>query len=315
MRVVVRDIDDNAPAFPAARANLTLGVRLNVPVDTSLVTLEAEDADADSAPMRYWLSATAFQPLLESRAAFSHTPEQVKSVFRLDESTGELRTAQGMQQFVDGYFTLQVAATNTPDGNTTTKRANATVKVRSAQQEQVGSPIRSIANLTEPHMSAGVRRSRPRPAQVRVHQAAVRRATLAARVPAPGGKGPAAPGAAQRVRHAVLLQAGWQPRLQQHKASLASPGPPALAFPALGRYPLKDTPFTKLSVPSSSCFQLVGRENYDLSDMESLLMDKNNDELNSVYDRFHVRAVQVSVDVEWSYLVVVVWVAYPPGSM
>lgn len=129
VRVVVRDIDDNVPAF--TKDNMTLGVRLNVPIDTSLLTLEAVDVDADSAPMRYSLAAASFHALpASSGAAGADLDEQARGVFRLDAETGELRTAASMQQFVDGYFTLRVAATNTPDQEANnTRRANATVKV------------------------------------------------------------------------------------------------------------------------------------------------------------------------------------------
>lgn len=132
MRVVVRDIDDNVPAF--SKRNITLGVRLNVPIDTSLLTLEAVDADADSEAMRYWLAGASFHPLTTPAShAADLAPgldELVQGVFRLDAETGELRTAASMQQFVDGYFTLRVAAANVhgPEANNT-RRANATVKV------------------------------------------------------------------------------------------------------------------------------------------------------------------------------------------
>ncbi|KAE8743505.1 hypothetical protein FOCC_FOCC010892 [Frankliniella occidentalis] len=247
VRVQVRDIDDNAPTFPAGKANQTLGVRLNVPVDTSLLTLEAEDADADSAPMHYWLAGATFHPMHPAavpagrgRGRAGHGPaastaaavEQVQGVFRLDADSGELRTAAGMQQFVDGYFTLSVAASNTPEGNSSSRRANATVKVFVVRD-------RALLKFVFSKAPADVRRALPEFQRL--------------------------------VEKALLLPV----QLNVYDTQFYAKQDGSLDFSS-----------------TSSCFQLVGRENYDLSDMESLLIDKKNDELNSVYDRFHVRAVQ-----------------------
>lgn len=205
VRVVVRDVDDNAPTFPAARANLTLGVRLNVPVDTSLVTLEAEDADADAAPMRYWLADVAFHPM---QGQAGPTAEQVRAVFRLDEKTGELRTATAMHQYVDGHFALRVAATNVPDGNSSHRRANASVKVEvTLQYASRFYRFRTVHTASWLSDSTsflrmcllGLRRARPRVAEICLQQATIRRTARATRIPAPGGESPAAAGPAQRV--------------------------------------------------------------------------------------------------------------------
>jgi hypothetical protein len=45
----------------------------------------------------------------------------------------------------------------------------------------------------------------------------------------------------------------------------------------------------------SSCFQLVGRESYDLNDMQSLLQDPNNIDLYDIYDKYNVEGVQVII--------------------
>jgi hypothetical protein len=50
-----------------------------------------------------------------------------------------------------------------------------------------------------------------------------------------------------------------------------------------------------LYIFSSSCFQLVGKESYDLNDMQSLLQDPNNIDLNKVYDKYNVEGVQVII--------------------
>lgn len=43
---------------------------------------------------------------------------------------------------------------------------------------------------------------------------------------------------------------------------------------------------------TSSCFQMVGKETYDLNEMKLLLMDPTNEELKKVYRKFHVDRVQ-----------------------
>jgi hypothetical protein len=45
----------------------------------------------------------------------------------------------------------------------------------------------------------------------------------------------------------------------------------------------------------SSCFQLVGKESYDLNDMQSLLQDPNNIDLYDVYNKYNVEGVQVNI--------------------
>jgi hypothetical protein len=53
--------------------------------------------------------------------------------------------------------------------------------------------------------------------------------------------------------------------------------------------------FVCLFVCFSSCFQLVGKESYDLNDMQSLLQDPNNIDLYDVYNKYNVEGVQVNM--------------------
>lgn len=62
---MVEDIDDHLPEFDQQQ-NLTLGIRLNVPAYTSLITVHATDEDSDSGPMNYTLYDVAFEsPLFD----------------------------------------------------------------------------------------------------------------------------------------------------------------------------------------------------------------------------------------------------------
>jgi hypothetical protein len=102
------------------------GVRLNVPADTSLLTLEAVDIDSDSLPMTYRLVNSTFFSLAPSIIDTVPVPANHSTVFRLDNETGELRTASGMVAFVDGFFELQVTANNT---EVVGREVNTTIKV------------------------------------------------------------------------------------------------------------------------------------------------------------------------------------------
>lgn len=94
----------------------SLGVRVNVPIDTLLLTLSATDLDTDAEPITYQLENLRF-----SRAAVELSEN--KTYFSLDNVTGELRTATSMTPFSDGHFTLAISASNSPN------RTYASVKV------------------------------------------------------------------------------------------------------------------------------------------------------------------------------------------
>lgn len=98
------------------------GVRLNVPVDTPLVTLEAVDADADAPPVHYSLLGAEFH---RSSGSDMGVPEDTP-IFSLNEKMGELHTAASLAPFADGIFTLIIGANNSDDEN---RGTNTTVKV------------------------------------------------------------------------------------------------------------------------------------------------------------------------------------------
>lgn len=90
-----------------------------MPVDTLLLTLSATDLDSDAGAITFHLESITF-----SRYALTEN----KTYFSIDNSTGEIRTASSMIPFSDGFFTLTLFATNSPN------RTLATVKVSIASK-------------------------------------------------------------------------------------------------------------------------------------------------------------------------------------
>ncbi|CAB0037958.1 unnamed protein product [Trichogramma brassicae] len=116
-QVLVRiiDIDDNRPRFD--KDNVTIGVRLNVPIDTSLITLEARDVDVDALPINYIMGDTAFVALNEHHA----NPNKPKRTsvgtgqsppLALNPVTGEVRTTKSLVAYADGYLEVPILANN-----------------------------------------------------------------------------------------------------------------------------------------------------------------------------------------------------------
>lgn len=61
--IKIQDIDDNLPQFK--QHNVTIGVRLNVPIDTLVTSIEATDLDETAAPIKYHILNTSFVPLID----------------------------------------------------------------------------------------------------------------------------------------------------------------------------------------------------------------------------------------------------------
>ncbi|KAI9558883.1 hypothetical protein GHT06_015672 [Daphnia sinensis] len=112
VKITVKDIDDNDPVF--VQTNITTGVRLNAPLHTEVVRLEAIDPDAESGPVFYKLLNVSF--IRAHHYASSGGDTQIDSspavakTFDLDTSSGLLTTSQTYGLFVDGYFLLHVCA-------------------------------------------------------------------------------------------------------------------------------------------------------------------------------------------------------------
>ena len=200
--VKVLDIDDNRPKFK--KENVTLGVRLNVPIDTSLITLEAFDADSDALPINYSMGKASFTSLVDP----SMSRRKIPSHLSLNSQTGELRTTGSMSSYADGYMEIIVSANNSV---TPARETNITLRIFLLEEFE------------------------------------------------------------KSVQQALSLPIS----VNVYDTQFYSKEDNSLDFSS-----------------TSSCFQMVGKEAYDLDEMKALLTDPKNDELKRVYRTYHVEKVQ-----------------------
>lgn len=106
--IKVIDIDDHLPDF--VERNPSFGVRLNVPIDYPLITVNAIDKDSDALPITYQMINVSFVPQFYKRD--NATVGDVKDVFILNNVTGEIRTGKSLADFVDGFFEILIRANN-----------------------------------------------------------------------------------------------------------------------------------------------------------------------------------------------------------
>lgn len=221
--VKVIDIDDNKPKF--RKNNVTIGVRLNVPIDTSVITLEAFDDDSSAHPINYIMGKVFFTSLAEP----SMVKKEIPSYLALNNQTGEIRTTGSMGSYADGFMEIPIIANNT---ETPDRQANMILRIFLLRDRDM---LKFVF-------------SKP-PAEVRK-------------------------------------------KLEDFEKAVQQ----ALALPITVN--VYDTQFyakedNSLDFSStSSCFQMVGRETYDLEEMKALLRDTTNEELNKVYENYHVEKVQ-----------------------
>ncbi|KAL0099048.1 hypothetical protein PUN28_020237 [Cardiocondyla obscurior] len=221
--IKILDVDDNKPRFK--KDNVTLGVRLNVPIDTSLITLEADDADSSALPINYNMSKVSFTSLVDPSMSQEKIPPQLS----LNARTGELRTTGSMAGFADGFMEMIVSANNsvTPGGET-----NITVRIFLLRDRDM---LKFVF-------------SKP-PVEVR--------RTL------------------EDFEKAVQQALSLPISVNVYDTQFYSKEDNSLDFSS-----------------TSSCFQMVGKESYDLDEMRSLLTDPRNKELKKVYKTYHVEKVQ-----------------------
>ncbi|XP_058795727.1 cadherin EGF LAG seven-pass G-type receptor 3 [Phymastichus coffea] len=104
--VKIIDIDDNRPKFK--KDNFTIGVRLNVPIDTHLITLEAEDVDSDALSLNYNIGEILFI----SNTDHTMTKRSIPPPISLNPKTGEIRTTGSLTVYYDGYMEVSISANN-----------------------------------------------------------------------------------------------------------------------------------------------------------------------------------------------------------
>ncbi|XP_015043174.2 cadherin-87A [Drosophila pseudoobscura] len=111
LRVTIKvlDIDDNLPQFE--QQDPTVGIRINVPIDTVVTTLRASDADAEAPPISLSIENVTFVPQFYKRSR-KLSVGNLQNLFTLNNRTGELRTGGSFLDYVDGYFLMRVAANN-----------------------------------------------------------------------------------------------------------------------------------------------------------------------------------------------------------
>ncbi|XP_067646126.1 cadherin-87A [Eurosta solidaginis] len=107
--IKVIDIDDNLPEF--IHKDASIGIRINVPIDTVIRTVHAVDRDAEAPAIVYALDNVTFVPQFYKRMRkIDSTP--LKRLFTINNRTGELRTGGSFADYVDGYFQIKIRANN-----------------------------------------------------------------------------------------------------------------------------------------------------------------------------------------------------------
>ncbi|KAG8229142.1 hypothetical protein J437_LFUL009211 [Ladona fulva] len=250
-------------------------VRLNVPVDTIVVRLEAKDADSGAGPIHFNITSVTFSPLSPSLYSnadpFSMTSmssSSPKDIFRIGLQDGELRTAQSLVPFADGVFNVTITATSKSQNPSTSSMTNDSV----LHEEKKTNATLKVFVIRERDLLKFVF-SKP-PSEVRQNLAEFQ----------------------QAVEQALLLPSV---SLNVYDAQFHSKGDGSLDFGSTRQVFRHLNDCLKKSVNSGvysndfhSCFQLVGKESYDLAEMESLLQDPNNADLEKVYKDFGVQDVQ-----------------------
>ncbi|XP_053956622.1 cadherin-23 isoform X1 [Anastrepha ludens] len=107
--IKVIDIDDNLLQF--AHKDASIGIRINVPVDTVITTVQASDRDAEAQPVVYSIDNVTFVPQFYKRTRKIDS-RPLKNLFTLNNQTGELRTGGSFADYVDGYFHMKIRANN-----------------------------------------------------------------------------------------------------------------------------------------------------------------------------------------------------------
>ncbi|XP_013100309.1 cadherin-23 [Stomoxys calcitrans] len=110
-RIMVKiiDVDDNLPQFE--HDDMSVGIRINVPVDSKITTIHAKDLDAEAQPILLTIENVTFVPQFYKRSRQIETTS-LHGLFALNNRTGELRTSGSFADYVDGYFNMRIRANN-----------------------------------------------------------------------------------------------------------------------------------------------------------------------------------------------------------
>ncbi|KAM7355169.1 cadherin 74A isoform 1-T1 [Cochliomyia hominivorax] len=103
------DIDDNLPKFEYH--DMSVGIRINVPIDSKITTIKAYDLDAEAKPIILTIENVTFVPQFYKRSNIVKTTA-LENLFTLNNRTGELRTGGSFANYVDGYFNMRIKANN-----------------------------------------------------------------------------------------------------------------------------------------------------------------------------------------------------------
>lgn len=95
--VKILDVDDHLPEFESS--NMTVGVRLNVPIDTIIATVKAVDKDPDALPIVYKIVNMSFESPIKSKSL-----SNITDVIVLNNSTGEMKIMKNLIHYADGIF-------------------------------------------------------------------------------------------------------------------------------------------------------------------------------------------------------------------
>ncbi|XP_026729820.1 cadherin-23 isoform X2 [Trichoplusia ni] len=106
--VKIIDIDDHLPEFESA--NITVGVRLNVPIDTLIASVKATDKDPDAKPIHYSIVNMTFISPIKGKSL-----NNITEVIVLNNMTGDLKIMKNLIHYADGIFRILVRANNSND--------------------------------------------------------------------------------------------------------------------------------------------------------------------------------------------------------
>ncbi|XP_047515658.1 cadherin-23 [Pieris napi] len=103
--IKVLDVDDHLPQFETT--NMTIGVRLNVAIDTTIAIAKAIDKDPDALPIDYSVVNVRFESPIKSKSL-----DNITDVIVINNSSGEMRIMKNLIHYADGIFKLTVRANN-----------------------------------------------------------------------------------------------------------------------------------------------------------------------------------------------------------